>query len=76
MKKLDGNKYLSGPDGRKYLDTSPFVKSGIEIEFFDFPSAAYRQTFSGFELGLTALDCFFNTGNVLTEENECLKKQK
>lgn len=62
IKKVGGTRYISGPDGRNYIDVELFINNGVEIEFFDFTQTKYRQTFPGFEPGLTALDRFFNTG--------------
>jgi UDP-2,4-diacetamido-2,4,6-trideoxy-beta-L-altropyranose hydrolase len=54
--------YLSGPFGREYLDVGRFRDAGISVEFHDYKHPAYRQTFRGFEAGMSVVDLLFNHG--------------
>ncbi len=61
---LDGDVYLSGPAGRKYLDVSLFNNKGIEISYQDFDHPVYRQRYKGFIPNLSAIDALFNIGKL------------
>jgi len=57
---LNANKYISGPDGRNYLNLEDFKNKQVEVEFHHFlypvyPAQHYLQ-------GLSALDLIMNQG--------------
>ncbi len=62
-KTLDGNKYLAGRDGIKYMDLEKFDKEGIDIVFQDFKHPVYNQLFGDFESNLSIIDLLFNCGD-------------
>ena len=62
-KTLNGNKYLAGNDGNKYMNLELFDKEGIEVIFQDFKHPVYNQLFGDFEPYLSAIDLLFNCGD-------------
>ena len=60
---LNGNKYLAGNDGNKYMNLELFDKEGIEVIFQDFKHPVYNQLFGDFEPYLSAIDLLFNCGD-------------
>ena len=54
--------YLSGPQGREYLDIGSFESSGISIEYHDYVTPVYRQAFDGFVPNLSVVDLIANAG--------------
>ncbi|MCR4345087.1 MAG: WbqC family protein [Candidatus Scalindua sp.] len=62
-KTLNGNKYLAGKDGNKYMDLELFEKEGIEVIFQDFKHPVYNQLFGDFEPYMSAVDLLFNCGD-------------
>ncbi|MBC8550944.1 MAG: WbqC family protein [Candidatus Brocadiales bacterium] len=61
-KTLNGNKYLAGKDGNKYMNLELFDKEGIEVIFQDFKHPVYNQLFGDFEPYMSAVDLLFNCG--------------
>lgn len=61
---LEGDIYLSGPIGQKYLDPLLFEKKGIKVEFQDFKPPIYRQCYDGFIPNMSAIDALFNIGKL------------
>lgn len=59
---LDADTYISGPDGRKYLDKSSFDAAGIEIAYHDFIHPEYLQLQSDFTSHLSIIDLIANIG--------------
>jgi hypothetical protein len=59
--------YLSGPSGRDYLDFEKFAQNNIELKFFEFQHPVYKQTYSGFEPAMAAVDLLFNVGPQASE---------
>jgi hypothetical protein len=58
-----GTEYLSGPSGRRYLDTSLFAQYGIGVRYADFNSPEYPQLHGGpFLPNLSCIDYLFNCG--------------
>lgn len=64
VKALEGDVYLSGPMGRKYLDLSLFNNEEIEVAFQHFKHSVYKQFYSGFIPNLSAIDALFNKGKL------------
>jgi hypothetical protein len=54
--------YLSGADGRNYLDVERFSTAGIEVIFQEYVPESYSQLFGGFESHLSAIDLILNCG--------------
>lgn len=61
---VDGDTYLSGPMGKKYLDPQLFEERDIKVIFQDFKHPIYRQQYDGFEVNMSAIDAIFNTGRI------------
>ncbi len=61
-KKLKANAYLSGPDGKNYMDLALFEEANIEVLFQEYNHPEYPQLFSSFQSHLTVLDLLFNCG--------------
>jgi hypothetical protein len=59
-KKANGDIYLSGIDGRKYLDESKFTEPKLELIQFEHP--VYQQKFNEFIPNLSIIDLLFNCG--------------
>ena len=59
---LDGDTYLSGRDGAKYMDLDTFHGHRIEIIFQDFNHPDYPQCYGPFEPNLSVVDLLFNCG--------------
>lgn len=62
LKKVGGDKYLSGPSGRDYLEMDKFKEEKIEVEFFSFRHPEYKQRYPGFVPNLSAIDLLLNVG--------------
>lgn len=55
--------YISGPDGRKYLNNEKFTKNSTGIVYHDFNHPVYPQMHSGdFISHLSVIDFIFNKG--------------
>ncbi len=61
-KKFDGDTYISGPDGRNYLEKSIFEANGIEIEYHDFVHPEYPQLHGAFVSHMSVIDAIANMG--------------
>lgn len=61
-KQVEGDIYLSGKDGAKYMDLDVFEKEGIKIIFQDYKHPQYPQLFGSFEPYMSVLDLLFNCG--------------
>lgn len=53
---LGGDRYLSGPSGRDYLDESLFAERGIQVSYHSFTPTPYDQGGRAFEPRLSILD--------------------
>jgi hypothetical protein len=61
---LDGNRYLSGPAAKSYLDVERFVKRGIEVEWMSYEGyEPYPQIGERFEPRLSIVDALLNAGD-------------
>jgi hypothetical protein len=55
--------YLSGPSASAYLQSEPFAKRGIAVEYFDYSGyRPYEQTYPPFDHYVSVVDLLFNTG--------------
>lgn len=61
-KALGADTYLSGQDGRNYMDVEAFERAGIKVIFQDFHHPLYPQLFGSFEPCISAIDLVFNCG--------------
>ncbi len=55
--------YISGPDGRNYLDFDAFKTRGIRVVYHDFIHPTYPQTNEPFISHMSALDFLFSGSN-------------
>jgi hypothetical protein len=72
---VGGRLYLSGPDGKKYLqgDLTYFDELSIEVIYQEFSHPLYNQLWGAFVPKMTALDLLFNHG---PESIEILRKAR
>jgi len=61
-KALDADAYLSGQEGRAYLDRDVFASQGISLYFQAVEAPLYPQMHGDFVSHLSILDLLFNTG--------------
>lgn len=55
--------YVSGPAAQCYLDVDFLARSGIAVEWFDYPpTIPYTQQWGEFEPGVSTIDLLFNCG--------------
>lgn len=58
-----GQRYLSGPAARAYLDPAPFERRGIAVEWMDYGGYPdYPQLWGTFEPAVSVIDLILNTG--------------
>ena len=60
--KRNASVYLSGPDGRNYLEPDGFCKNNITIGYHDYTHPGYRQIYEPFIPNMSAIDLLFNHG--------------
>ncbi|MFX0137542.1 MAG: WbqC family protein, partial [Candidatus Hodarchaeota archaeon] len=60
--KMNTSKYLSGRNGRNYLDQDSFVENGIEVIYQDFKHPFYSQFHGHFMPNMSIVDLYFNHG--------------
>jgi hypothetical protein len=61
--KAGGERYVSGPAARDYIDPARFARAGIELVWKDYSGyPEYRQRFPPFEHAVSILDLIFNAG--------------
>jgi len=59
---VSGDAYLSGPEGRRYLQQAKFARAGLALYFQRFEAPVYPQRHGAFVSHLSVLDMLFNTG--------------
>jgi hypothetical protein len=59
---LDAKTYLSGPSGRKYLESEKMEQYGFNLKFAKFNCPIYKQRYPGFVANLASIDLLFNMG--------------
>jgi len=64
---MGGDGYLSGQEGRTYLQRKAFAQSGIALYFQQVVAPEYPQLHGDFVSHLSILDLLFNTGNDAAE---------
>jgi len=62
LKEIGASKYISGVDGKKYLDLKEFEKENIDVVFQDYKYPEYNQVYKGFEPYMCIIDLIFNEG--------------
>jgi len=62
-KALDGTAYLSGSEGRNYLQTSAFQNANMELYFQHVEAPVYPQLHGDFISHLSVLDVLFHCGD-------------
>jgi len=60
---VGADEYLSGPDGRNYLNLPQWKDADIEVIFHDYRHPDYPQLFGSFEPNMSVIDLLFNCGN-------------
>jgi hypothetical protein len=61
-KSLRATHYLSGPSGKDYLDTSRFVRGGIQVQFHEFKPKQYNHPRNHFEPNISFIDAMMLYG--------------
>jgi WbqC-like protein len=61
-KAVGATTYLSGPQGRNYLDEKSFRREGVEVLYQDYDHPTYRQLYGAFAPNMAAIDLIFNCG--------------
>jgi len=61
-KKLKSKNYISGQDGKKYLDMELIKESRLNVEFQNYQHPTYNQRFNNFKPYMCILDLLFNEG--------------
>jgi len=60
---LGADTYLSGSQGRSYIDEQSFLDAGICLQYQDYHHPTYKQLWPGFIAHLCILDLLFNHGD-------------
>jgi hypothetical protein len=63
VKKVEGDIYISGLGGGKYMEEGKFLMNNIKLEYFKFKPFKYPQRWDGFEPYMSAIDLLFNVGD-------------
>lgn len=59
---LQANQYISGIQGKDYLNMNEFNNSNIKVMFQNFHHPTYNQVFEPFHQNMSAIDLLFNEG--------------
>lgn len=62
---LGAEKYLSGPDGKNYMDLSVFSDKKIDVIFQKYSPVPYKQNYCEFLPYMSALDAYLNCGELV-----------
>ena len=62
-KAMDATAYLSGSQGKNYLQEETFASNNIQIIYQDYNHPTYTQLYSGFEPNMAVIDLLFNYGD-------------
>lgn len=61
--KVNAKIYLSGPNGKNYLNKDNFNKKGIKLEYYNYgPYKEYKQFSNKFDNQISIMDLIFNCG--------------
>ena len=61
-KKINATTYISGEEGKNYLDEKLFLDSGIKILYEKFQYPTYKQYQKEFIPNMSIIDLIFNEG--------------
>jgi hypothetical protein len=61
-RELGADAYLSGREGRHYLERAPFADAGLDLWFQEVEAPVYPQLHGAFISHLSILDMLFNVG--------------
>jgi hypothetical protein len=61
-KSVQAQEYLSGPDGRNYLNLGLWRENRVKVEFHDYLHPQYRQLHGEFLPQMSVIDLLFNCG--------------
>ena len=61
-KSVQAEEYLSGPDGRNYLNLGLWQENKVKVEFHDYLHPQYRQLHGEFLPHMSVIDLLFNCG--------------
>jgi len=59
---FNGDQYLAGQDGSKYMDMDQFAEAGIEVISQEYHHPEYPQCFGEFQPHMSIIDLIFNCG--------------
>ena len=62
-KKLHADEYLSGPDGKNYLDPQVWRENNIKVFFHEYQHPEYPQLYGKFIPNMSIIDLLFNCGD-------------
>ncbi len=75
---VGASEYLSGPDGRNYMDLNIFGENNIKVYFHDYRHPEYPQLYGKFLPQMSVIDLLFNCGSqslsILKNETEKFSK--
>jgi hypothetical protein len=57
---MNASRYLSGSQGRDYLDVTSFLDAGIDVEYQNYMPVAYKQRSKEFVPAMAVVDLLFN----------------
>lgn len=60
--KTGATRYLSGPDGRNYLNLDAWAANSIAVDFQNYQHPVYQQVYGGFVPNLSVVDLLFTHG--------------
>jgi len=60
--RLNGETYISGGDGKNYINFDSFANENIKVEFQNYQHPDYKQNFGEFNPYMCLLDLLFNEG--------------
>jgi hypothetical protein len=63
-KQTEASVYVSGPDGRNYLNLEHFLEAGIKLVYHDFEHPEYSQLHRPFQSHMSLIDFIFNVKDV------------
>lgn len=61
-KQVGADEYLSGPDGKNYIDTQRWKEEDIKVSFHDYKHPEYSQLHGKFLPCMSIIDLFLNCG--------------
>jgi hypothetical protein len=61
-KEVEGDCYLAGSGGSRYMNEKAFAENGISIRWHKYEHPVYKQAFEGFQPFMSVLDILFNEG--------------